>query len=1072
MSPIVRFSRPIVVVMAMLCLACTRQEQPGLQSAAPSSPPPEWPLPLLVEGDWQEIEAGQKAGWVRRMQEAAPEDWKAALEEVSRLRIVPLDFYPGGRLVEALIHAVDAPPWAVSFVLLEDDTITFLNGTSPPVHQLNEHAPLHLDTEERTLSYLKFFNNQLSGKPENFRVVESLDDFFHQEEMSEELKSSIGQSLAPPVLKRLEDGNWEAKAVILDYGGYLFKANYLIQPGGMIEMQDDEALQKNIPKRGERFMGLARTARQRGESAEPLAEPLVRLMRNGFSAGLPPHEQIRRSAAILEQPDAGEEARFEALLLSADASFALNDYSKALDGFNALLVLRPRSAEALLGRGRTLFYLERREEALQDLAKALELKPGYTEVHARRYGMLFAMERTEEALAEARLAAEGGHRDGMYILGWSYLNGQGVTADAATGIDWLRKAAEAGSVLAMFQLGYCHDTGQGVPEDAATALSWFRRAALLGDPTARRNLAVLLYNGKKIEGNPAEAFAWFELDAMQGHAHSQYMTGVCWNEGHGVKKQPHMAEAWFSLAAEQGHDDAARALGRLQQSTPQAPVAGEAKELIVEQLREWAEKGDVKAQYSLARAYVIGLGIEKDEAEAQKWYRLAAAQGHDDAAKELVELERRLVGIAKESPPAIAASRETDLEQLRQRAEMGDAAAQFTLGVMYTNGRGVPTNEEEAVKWFRLAADQGNASAQSNLGVMYASGRGVPKNETEAVKWYRLAADQGNTNAQSNLGGMYANGRGVPKDEAEAVKWYRLAAEQGQMHAQSNLGVMYEKGRGVAKDEAEAVKWLQQAAKQGHAASQLNLAWRYKNGWGFAKDEAEAAKWFHLAAEQGQMLAQSNLGVMYENGQGVAKNETEAVKWYRLAAEQGHAASQLNLARRYESGQGVTKDEAEASKWYQLAKKNPNADDPEWLQNTSPSYQETYKSLQKEYGRFQKVAAARHEQLDAEIALLTKERVKLASDVENRTIKLNGRWVVYDPKTDKYFYINREKQMKWEEILQENTIKDSEGKRVYYDSEDKKFKYTDTWEVVTNNDELHVLKIKQIALEKDNIDSD
>jgi TPR repeat protein len=41
------------------------------------------------------------------------------------------------------------------------------------------------------------------------------------------------------------------------------------------------------------------------------------------------------------------------------------------------------------------------------------------------------------------------------------------------------------------------------------------------------------------------------------------------------------------------------------------------------------------------------------------------------------------------------------------------------LGLMYSQGQGVPQDDKEAVRWCRLAADQGYAAAQSNLGVMY-----------------------------------------------------------------------------------------------------------------------------------------------------------------------------------------------------------------------------------------------------------------------------------------------------------------------------------------------------------------
>src|SRR5580704_6365219 len=81
-----------------------------------------------------------------------------------------------------------------------------------------------------------------------------------------------------------------------------------------------------------------------------------------------------------------------------------------------------------------------------------------------------------------------------------------------------------------------------------------------------------------------------------------------------------------------------------------------------------------------------------------------------------------------------------------------------------------------ALRLFRPLAEKGNPRAQFNLGFMYANGRGVPKNYAEALKWYRLAADQGFASAQHNLGIMYANGQGVALDHVEAVKWYRLAA--------------------------------------------------------------------------------------------------------------------------------------------------------------------------------------------------------------------------------------------------------------------------------------------------------
>jgi len=83
------------------------------------------------------------------------------------------------------------------------------------------------------------------------------------------------------------------------------------------------------------------------------------------------------------------------------------------------------------------------------------------------------------------------------------------------------------------------------------------------------------------------------------------------------------------------------------------------------------------------------------------------------------------------------------LEELRKRAEDGDAAAQCDLGLRYAKGEGVSKDATEAVKWWRRAAEQGDARAQAILGVMYAFGEGVPQNKIEAYKWLKLAAEAG-----------------------------------------------------------------------------------------------------------------------------------------------------------------------------------------------------------------------------------------------------------------------------------------------------------------------------------------
>lgn len=110
----------------------------------------------------------------------------------------------------------------------------------------------------------------------------------------------------------------------------------------------------------------------------------------------------------------------------------------------------------------------------------------------------------------------------------------------------------------------------------------------------------------------------------------------------------------------------------------------------------------------------------------------------------------------------------TALRIFHSLAVQGDAEAQFNLGVMYFDGKGVPQDYAEAAKWYRLAATQGNADAQFNLGTMYAKGQGVAQNYVRAHLWFSLSSFSGNANAVSSR--QLAARRMTPQQLEQAQK--------------------------------------------------------------------------------------------------------------------------------------------------------------------------------------------------------------------------------------------------------------------------------------------------------------
>jgi len=91
------------------------------------------------------------------------------------------------------------------------------------------------------------------------------------------------------------------------------------------------------------------------------------------------------------------------------------------------------------------------------------------------------------------------------------------------------------------------------------------------------------------------------------------------------------------------------------------------------------------------------------------------------------------------------------IEEVKAKAEAGDAESQVELGFRYEQGKGVAKDQAEAVKWYRKAAEQNYAEAQYNLHVCYLKGEGVALDLIEAYKWLLLAARQGHENAKKNV---------------------------------------------------------------------------------------------------------------------------------------------------------------------------------------------------------------------------------------------------------------------------------------------------------------------------------
>ena len=166
----------------------------------------------------------------------------------------------------------------------------------------------------------------------------------------------------------------------------------------------------------------------------------------------------------------------------------------------------------------------------------------------------------------------------------------------------------------------------------------------------------------------------------------------------------------------------------------------EERDEAAEQLEQFAEDGDVYAQYIIGTAYRDGGLLIPDMVKAQKLLERAAEQDLD--------------------------------------------AAQYALGKLYLSDDADIHDSAKGIYWLKRSADNGNDHAAYRLGKEYLSGKNTVKDAETAVSYLRQVANNRNAYAQYLLGKLYLMDEGVPKDTDAAYEWFAAARDNGHGYAE------------------------------------------------------------------------------------------------------------------------------------------------------------------------------------------------------------------------------------------------------------------------------------------------
>lgn len=163
------------------------------------------------------------------------------------------------------------------------------------------------------------------------------------------------------------------------------------------------------------------------------------------------------------------------------------------------------------------------------------------------------------------------------------------------------------------------------------------------------------------------------------------------------------------------------------------------------------------------------------------------------------------------------------LAEAREKAEQGDAEAQYTLAMYLLSGvLGFP-EYTEIVGLLTKSAEQGNSDALYELGVCYMNGEGVRNDSLKTEELWKRAADLGNVDAMVALGGAYRGGKGIPENLDASFAMYKAAADKGCAAGYLHTGICYFNGSGVEANIEKAIEYVRTAEQMGSSDAKMLL---------------------------------------------------------------------------------------------------------------------------------------------------------------------------------------------------------------------------------------------------------
>lgn len=451
----------------------------------------------------------------------------------------------------------------------------------------------------------------------------------------------------------------------------------------------------------------------------------------------------------------------------------------------------------------------------------------------------------------------------------------------------LIQIANSGDPLAQHELGLRLLTGDGVAADTAAAVYWIKKAADQKLTSALYNYGIMLINGWGTDWNPFSAYNYFLQAAEAGMSQAQYIVGILNTDNLTVPRNWNEAYYWIKKSTDAGYEPAKEVLIELAKKvSPGFKDSVDQKKIAQKNIGKISDELSNNQIQPSAGLVFIDFNTVSDTIKDISDKILIDDLKHSGSGNLIDSLK------IKNDSFLTNFNTQWKINILLKLANAGSQEAQTILGRLYEKGDFVGINLLLAAEYYIRATILDSPRAAFLLW-----------NLIRKKDFYKILNDAvqfEDPTAKFVWYGLKKLGYDNRLTDSDAVNLLSDAARKRHIPAIIESGFNYYTGRYVKLDKEKGLALWNTAKNFGSTEAAVRLAVSEIYDSTNNSDLKETINILEKAEEEGSSLAQFTLAYCYETGRGIQRSIPNAVKYYREAAQRGNQFAYEQLKKLYD----------------------------------------------------------------------------------------------------------------------------------------------------------------------------